>query len=358
MADRAARRTSRVTPSEFDSLLRSNETVMFSEGRDENLLGLASRTRDADGSLDNTAAELNDRPAAAAPPTPPPKAAARTASVKYAPPPKPVSPISFKSPKLVANQEVKRRSMYRSPGTASSPDLASLVRKAKEASEKHTSPVEQDELAEAALEIRPVLDERAPLADGPPPLAPAVETAASPVSPPRAVQPRRLTSPASSPPPPLRTPAVPPPVPAAAAASTGLAIPGLSEFDPSANPRKQRMSVISNSSYVHVPPSPVPPSRSDSPLRRRASKGTPDLSTLDVGSSSPPSRKSRPGSLLSKQEDEQKVRAQTVDGEMGCELTAIVWAQSSFSNTMRKTSRFFKRLGAGSPSSAKVSSLF
>ncbi|KAL8293795.1 hypothetical protein RQP46_000496 [Phenoliferia psychrophenolica] len=345
--ERAARRISRVTPSQFDSVLASNETVSFAEGRDEALLGLASRAREASGSLDESSAPVEGAaapapaPAAAAPPTP---VHYTSPSLHPMPSPRATSPALPKkaSPQL---PDVQRRSMFRSPGTASSPDLASLVRKAKE---ERASPEAEYVQPSPELQIRPVEPERR--VEEPVVAAEAPRTRAPALTPPTSVPsekpvvvlstpsmqtplvpPRRLTSPAvtpSSPPRPLALPTTTP-----AVVNAGLAIPGLADFAPVTTPRKQRLS----ESYVHVtsPVLPSSPVDSSAVKRRpsRGSKGTPVIAPLDLES---PSRKVRPQSVASGNEEDPK---------------------SSFSNTMRKTSRFFRRFAGSRRRSLSLGSL-
>jgi PH and SEC7 domain-containing protein len=139
------RRASR-TDLDFESALRSEGTVVLKEGLDVNTLGVEHSP-----SASPSASSHHHTPLS----TPTISAAHRTNKQPSTPtvvPPTPASaPVAGpSSPKLPtsspissqmhdpfydtddADRTVNRRSMYRSPGTASSPDLATLLRKAKE----------------------------------------------------------------------------------------------------------------------------------------------------------------------------------------------------------------------------------
>ncbi|KAH7888837.1 hypothetical protein F5I97DRAFT_1804288 [Phlebopus sp. FC_14] len=135
-----SRRVSR-TELDFEQALRTGGTMVLKEGLDVSSMG-----------VDNPADANSNSGHEFASPSPPPKEM-RTPRVNQQQPATPVvvpptpspvpAPCSARAPSSSSSNEVfydaedtdmqtKRRSIYRSPGTSSSPDLATLVRKAKE----------------------------------------------------------------------------------------------------------------------------------------------------------------------------------------------------------------------------------
>jgi hypothetical protein len=130
-ADADMRRTSRIDMS-FEQALEAGETVVIKEGIDVESLGLDSASLSSSSPLSPPA---SSRPQSMLPPQPKNSLASPTSR-----PPASISAstsASSSSNDLFYDAEdpdyqTKRRSMYRSQGTASSPDLATLVRKAKQ----------------------------------------------------------------------------------------------------------------------------------------------------------------------------------------------------------------------------------
>lgn len=133
------RRVSR-TDLDFEQALLAEGTVMLKEGLDVNSLGLDSSPSPMNASFGSPSPLRQATPRVLQPSTP----------IVVPPTPSPVAgPSSARSPTSSGSQsssshdvfydaedtterQMNRRSMYRSPGTSSSPDLATLLRKAKE----------------------------------------------------------------------------------------------------------------------------------------------------------------------------------------------------------------------------------
>ncbi len=155
--DMATRRTSRVDM-DFEQALKAGGTVVLEEGRRLDTLGLPSPSSNT--SVRTTPTKFPVQPATpnVVPPTPTSTTTARRPQRKKAPDitqalaaataagassnpqssssetPTTISPVA---PQPLEDQDeydirTRRRSLFRSPGTSSSPDLATLVRKAKE----------------------------------------------------------------------------------------------------------------------------------------------------------------------------------------------------------------------------------
>ncbi|KDQ21537.1 hypothetical protein BOTBODRAFT_50158 [Botryobasidium botryosum FD-172 SS1] len=145
------RRVSR-TDIDFEQALRMDSTVMLTEGRDVNALGAGALTTPPP--LPSFRSDLNSSSPSSShrgpsshsrsyhkqsghPPTPiivPPTPDERPdhAAAPVAPPSRCFSPFDQSYDVDDHDLQTKRRSMFRSPGTSSSPDLAALVRKARE----------------------------------------------------------------------------------------------------------------------------------------------------------------------------------------------------------------------------------
>ncbi|KAK4692127.1 hypothetical protein P7C70_g9197, partial [Phenoliferia sp. Uapishka_3] len=305
-------------------MLNSNETVSFAEGRDESLLG-RSTTRGPDST------------SPLASPTP-------TRNINLPSNRSPSSGMMVTPTKGGGgNDEVKRRSMYRSAGTASSPDLASLVRKAKEASGQTPISEEHKELEGGESEVE--MEEKEMASDPTPPPPPPIEspplerplpdysTPTKYTTPIRKSSIRRSPTPTTSESPTPTTRARSPTAPPAPDNKD-------SRPDPAPSNRISEISTRSMASYVHVSsPNARRSTVSNASAKRPTSRGNgtgalyvqPATTELDLGS---PVRKMRAASNSSKAEDE----------------------KSSFSNTMRRTSQFFRRLGSGPPTSSTSSS--
>ncbi|KAK0461134.1 uncharacterized protein EV420DRAFT_1331494 [Desarmillaria tabescens] len=137
--DMTASREKRVsrTDLDFEQALRAEGTFMLKEGLDVNALGVESP-----GPATRTFHSPRPPPKPTQPATPtivpptPSPVAGPSSSIRVVSPPSSSSlssgDIFFDSNDV--DHQVKRRSMYRSPGTSSSPDLATLLRKTKEKS--------------------------------------------------------------------------------------------------------------------------------------------------------------------------------------------------------------------------------
>ena len=147
----ANRRTSRINI-DFEQALLNGDTVKLMEGRDFNTMGVVSSPSPSSkhalspATPTNPSEQLRLQPATpnVVPPTP---SVAPSASGAASPnPERPPSPTGSSSSHEFfidtadPGYQTKRRSMFRSPGTSSSPDLATLVRKAKERSANTNAP--------------------------------------------------------------------------------------------------------------------------------------------------------------------------------------------------------------------------
>lgn len=125
------------TDIDFEQALRGEGTFMLKEGLDVNALGVESPMPATRAFHSPHLPPKPTQPATpiVVPPTPSP-VAGPSSSIRVVSPPSSSSPSSgdifFDSNDV--DHQVKRRSMYRSPGTSSSPDLATLLRKTKEKS--------------------------------------------------------------------------------------------------------------------------------------------------------------------------------------------------------------------------------
>ncbi|KAI0743591.1 hypothetical protein C8Q80DRAFT_1345613 [Daedaleopsis nitida] len=137
---RAGRRVSR-TELDFEQALRAGGTVLLKEGPDVDELGgdfsNASITLSSSPSPPPQRGYLGLQPSTpiVVPPTPSPGNSAARSGLASASalttPSSSTSEVFYDAPEEI-DYQTKRRSMYRAPGTASSPDLATLLRKAKE----------------------------------------------------------------------------------------------------------------------------------------------------------------------------------------------------------------------------------
>ncbi|KAH9858835.1 hypothetical protein C2E23DRAFT_880256 [Lenzites betulinus] len=135
----SARRSSR-TELDFEQALRAGGTVLLREGFDVDELG-ADLSNASISPFSSPRGYLGLQPATPVivPPTPSPvnsagRAATAPSTSSLTSPSSSTSEVFYDAPEDTADYQTKRRSMYRSPGTASSPDLATLLRKAKERS--------------------------------------------------------------------------------------------------------------------------------------------------------------------------------------------------------------------------------
>lgn len=324
--DKSQRRLSRLSPSDFDSILQSDKTLVL-QATDESQLG-----RGAKGSPDPSSGAFDypdspGQPVPASPLTTTTSGGSRDELTSPASPPKRKSSLRLHPlPAIppVSPAELKRRSVHRGAGTASSPDLASLVRKAKEGRAsvesnrdlpdppKPESPMEhlQDAYAEQFADASPP---RASTSSSSTTSAVGSSSSSRTAAPPRVYETTAQGVPPSTPPPRPRTAGVtasvsvasktPPPV------FTQLSVP--TDLQPS-SARRSRESNVSVSSYVHVPypsedspetrlypPALAPPPPTDS---RHAS-----VMSLAMEGFSPKRRRAATGSAVSAADDGQKV---------------------------------------------------
>ncbi|KDQ57605.1 hypothetical protein JAAARDRAFT_78710 [Jaapia argillacea MUCL 33604] len=125
------RRGSR-TELDFEQALRGGGTVMLKEGVDMNALGVESPGHHS--TLSTPQSRVQPSTPTVIPPTPSPNNANAAGPSNNRPrtTSRASSSIEIYHDAEDSDYQTKRRSMYRSPGTASSPDLATLLRKAKE----------------------------------------------------------------------------------------------------------------------------------------------------------------------------------------------------------------------------------
>lgn len=145
-ADRSQRRASR-TPDDFEAALRGEDTMVLQEGRDMRTLGVQDtpQGRARSGSV----ASLRAQPPPSRTSTDTIPGRRQTVSTpKHAPHPTPATPVVIPPTPNAApdDTDARRRSMYRAAGTASSPDLATLVRKARDTREQENMLEPQDYL--------------------------------------------------------------------------------------------------------------------------------------------------------------------------------------------------------------------
>lgn len=113
----------------FEQALHSQDTVLIREGIDVNALGAGTETNISSGLPRSLQIGVNPPTPATLPPTPSPSnhGAGPSSSAKTYP----TTPNDSFYNAEDRDYQTKRRSMYRSPGSASSPDLATLMRKKK-----------------------------------------------------------------------------------------------------------------------------------------------------------------------------------------------------------------------------------
>jgi PH and SEC7 domain-containing protein len=133
------------TDLDFEQALQAEGTVRISEGVDVNALGKdaslspsSHRAFLSPASTPTTATASSFQPPATptvVPPTPSPQGPSSAAASSSKMPTRAVSPGRHDDPFTDTEpspDKINRRSMYRSPGTSSSPDLATLLKKARE----------------------------------------------------------------------------------------------------------------------------------------------------------------------------------------------------------------------------------
>ncbi|GAA6001536.1 hypothetical protein JCM10207_006712 [Rhodosporidiobolus poonsookiae] len=308
-AERNNRRLSRLSPSEFDSILSTNATVKLNTTtRDEDQLGVAH--------------DLPSSPDPASPSHSPQLDRRGTAVVPPLLSPEPTTPGGA--------DPLKRRSMFRSVGNASSPDLSSLLKKAKEGGGR-IGAVQLDDGEQEVLDDPEAAYEDADESGGP----------TSPSSPPRQAalglpsrtpRSRSTTSPTIS-----RTAPRAPHSPPQQSTST-LSVPSSANNSvasrSSDKPRLSSMSTFSTGSYVDVPVRAAAPVAQNGVDASRGVMGGANASVTSLGAGigfdfSPKRKKSDAG-----------------PGDDG---------KLSLAGTMRKTSRFFRKFGGGSAASKGVS---
>ncbi|KAG6837700.1 hypothetical protein H0H93_003502 [Arthromyces matolae] len=130
------------TDLDFEQALRAEGTVMLKEGLDMNTLGVDSAPSPANSSLTSTASSRHYTPRkqqsatpTVVPPTPSPASAPSPRTEGSSSHSSSSQDVFYDAEEMSStniDRQTNRRSMYRSPGTSSSPDLATLLRKAKE----------------------------------------------------------------------------------------------------------------------------------------------------------------------------------------------------------------------------------
>ena len=130
------------TDLDFEQALRAEGTVVLKESLDIDNLGVLDTSNASFSSFTSPEAPLPKTPQVPAtptvvPPTPSPSSRAAGTQTALTLAPSRDSSSSYSSREIFydaqedTDLQTKRRSMYRSPGTASSPDLATLLRKSK-----------------------------------------------------------------------------------------------------------------------------------------------------------------------------------------------------------------------------------
>ena len=329
-SDKSQRRLSRITPSEFDSVLSSNTTKTL-VSLDESKLG---------ASQGGNSPRLGS-PAGSPSGSPNPEAGGfgRSPSTERG---ETIDQAGGGARGKAAELATNRLSMYRTPGTATSPDLASLVRKAKAANGGLT-PVMGSPESFGSLDVGDTTGAAVAGADTPTTAGEFERsypnsTSPIPAQPPTAVGSDPLT-------PSTRQKPLPTPL---ASSSLHTRAPATSESADATNlARRQResaasaASALSSSSYVHVP---VPPGLANSPVV----SATPPRPEPVVSSISPPRPSSSAGTKPSPfggSPARSSSRPSTAQSDT---------SRSSFSSSMRnKTSRFFKKFGGGASSGSE-----
>ncbi|KAF9005374.1 hypothetical protein BDZ89DRAFT_1168897 [Hymenopellis radicata] len=122
------------TEMDFETALRAEHTVMLKEGPDLSSLGHGADSPGPAGRFHSPPTKsITPTTPTVIPPTPTPAAGQSSAMrVTGLPPSSSSASGDVFSDTTDSEHQVKRRSMYRSPGTSSSPDLATLLRKSKE----------------------------------------------------------------------------------------------------------------------------------------------------------------------------------------------------------------------------------
>ncbi|GAA5828758.1 hypothetical protein JCM11251_005861 [Rhodosporidiobolus azoricus] len=328
-ADRSARRLSRISPSEFDSILDSQQTKVLhsSGGRDESQLGVAEGV----------------------PPSPDPSLSSpqHSPDLSRTSPPGPgrvpVPPLLAPEPGTA--EAMKRRSMFRPVGNANSPDLSSLLKKAKEGSGRiGVAPMEEQEVLEDGQDGRQGAYKDADEGEG---------ALSSSSSPPRRAHSRSTASPTLSRTAPRSPLTTSPPtshaqlsVPSSAGTDSRDSTLASRASSSSMKPRLSSISTFSTGSYVHVPfppaaspgageslARPPPSSASGQPIFGGQNASVTSLGQ-GIGFDFSPSRRKR---------------SNAGEGDDG---------KISLAGTMRKTSRFFRKFGGGGGGSSVPSTSF
>ncbi|GAA5940520.1 hypothetical protein JCM10213_001130 [Rhodosporidiobolus nylandii] len=325
-AERTERRLSRISPSEFDTILNTRDTVHKSTATtDEARLGVV-----VDAPPSNPSSPTNS------------PSLARTL----------MHSTPGLSPAPTTPDTLKRRSIFRSTGNASSPDLSSLLKKAREGSGRIGAAPGEGEGEEEVLTDGAAADKTGQYDDAETPPSShktgqyddAETPPSSPSKRPSSGRGRARTSPSMarvSPPSPsvARMPSAP-----SSSSLSQLSVPDsrtstVSSAASGSKPRLSSMSTFSTGSYVHVPSAtPFPSGTTQAQVDDMFMSGmNPSVTSLalkqqerGIGFDFVPS----PG--------RKKSSAGVDEGKL------------SLSNTMRKTSRFFRKLGSGSGASSSA----
>lgn len=271
--DRSERRLSRLSPSDFESILNSDKTIVIA-ARDESLLGRAPKI-----SPEPTTADDLDEPGFPLPNAD--KPGSTSSNQTHLPPPLPPTTPDIS----------RRRSVNRSGATASSPDLAGARRKA----ERRTPPKQVDVKGKSVDRASPSGDEGRDLE--PPPTPTKDHNTAAFASPSRE---RSRSSVTISP---TRTRAKTNPAPADGPAPIFAKLSMPADLSSKAEPAASSSRISNMSAYVHVD-KPSEELRTDI-FGRRGSRDTRYDSVASLALDSSPKRRK---AGLGAGDDPQKVR--------------------------------------------------
>ncbi|KAG8710541.1 hypothetical protein FRC11_004407, partial [Ceratobasidium sp. 423] len=146
-SDRTQRRVSR-TQDDFEAALRNEDTVVLQEGRDIRTLGATDAHRNRSGSVNLSAPRPSIDVIGRRQTVSTPKHSASKQG------PAPATPVVVPpTPTAPQEDDSRRRSMYRAAGTASSPDLATLISKARHSREEPEERERTKSTTSSAFEI-------------------------------------------------------------------------------------------------------------------------------------------------------------------------------------------------------------
>ncbi|CAE6497404.1 unnamed protein product [Rhizoctonia solani] len=159
-SDRGLRRVSR-THDDFEAALRNDDTVVLQEGRDIQTFGDTPAARNRSGSVNLSAPRVSTDVIGRRQTVSTPKHSAP----KHSPAPAPATPVVV-PPTPIAPEEddTRRRSMYRAAGTASSPDLATLISKVRHSKEEQ--PEERERTKSSTSSAFEIIEVHTPIKSG------------------------------------------------------------------------------------------------------------------------------------------------------------------------------------------------